>query len=100
MKEFMFGRKGNLSQEEEDIINNISNYSPFEKFSRQKCRDLFLFMQYQEKYLAWSDLPLSDTEYDLGPALDITDYGACCYFSPHYREGKWHHSLGGAEVNY
>ena len=45
-------------------------------------------MQYQEKYLAWSDLPLLDTEYDLGPALDITDYGACCYFSPHYSMSK------------
>ena len=45
----MFGRKGNLSQEEQDIIANISNFNPFERFSRQKCRDLFIFMQYQEK---------------------------------------------------
>ena len=66
MREFMHGRKGNLSQDEQNVIKQVSAYNPFEKFSRQKCRDLFMFMAYQDEYLSWSDLPLSDLEYDLG----------------------------------
>ena len=88
MTEFILGRKGNLSQEEEDILKQVSAYDPFEKFSRQKCRNLFLFMKYKESELSWSDLPLSDLEYDLGPALDATDYGYCCYFSPFHSLSK------------
>ena len=47
-----------------------------------------MVMAYQDEYLSWSDLPLSDLEYDLGPALDFTDHGACCYFSPFYSFSK------------
>ena len=88
MREFMHGRKGNLSQQEQTVIKQVSEYNPFEKFSRQKCRDLFMVMAYQDDYLSWSDLPLSDLEYDLGPASTFTDHGGCCYFSPFYSFSK------------
>ena len=84
MNEFMFGRNGNLSQDQKKIINSMKMDKPFQELSRQKCRNLFLSMKYQGQSLSWNDLPLVDTEYDLGPALDVTDYGACCYFSPFF----------------
>ena len=88
MNEFMFGRSGNLSQEQKDTINSMKMNKPFQELSRQKCRNLFLSMKYQGQSLSWNDLPLVDTEYDLGPALDVTDYGACCYFSPFFGFSK------------
>ena len=51
MKEFIDGRNGNKSQQEEAEIKQVNdfigpNYS-FMQFSRQKCRDLYIQISYQ-----------------------------------------------------
>ena len=37
MNEFMFGRKGNLSEDQKKIISSMTMDKPFQELSRQKC---------------------------------------------------------------
>ena len=39
MNEFMFGRKGNLTQEEKDIINSMKMIKRFQEASRHKLNE-------------------------------------------------------------
>ena len=51
MKEFIDGRNGNKSQQEEAEIKQVNDFIgpdySFLQFSRQKCRDLFIQISYQ-----------------------------------------------------
>ena len=51
MKEFIDGRNGNKSQQEEAEIKQVNDFIgpdySFMQFSRQKCRDLFIQISYQ-----------------------------------------------------
>ena len=54
MKEFIDGRNGNKSQQEEAEIKQVNDFIgpdySFLQFSRQKCRDLFIHISYQVCY--------------------------------------------------
>ena len=93
--EFIIGRKGDISEKEQNILDSLGIHSTqgyegtiemyYSEFSfleanRQPCNDLFLSMKFKERKLTWSDLPLNE---EWGPFFYGTDYGACCYFSPH-----------------
>ena len=55
--------------------------------TRQKCRSLFIGMDFRGKFIEWKDLPsnwfLEREHYRLGPSFYPTDFGACCLFVPH-----------------
>ena len=64
--EFVTGRTGNISQEQQDILDsleteaNISRYYHDEDFlwaNRQKCRSLFRYLKFKEKDRVWSEFP-------------------------------------------
>ena len=85
LDEFVKGRKGNLSKEDETFVNDLkekigmdSGWSFLEK-SRQTCTNLFVAVSFQGIYLTWKDF---DGE-TLGPGLYNTDFGSCCLLVPH-----------------
>ena len=55
--------------------------------TRQKCRNLFIGMDFRGKFIEWKDLPsnwlLERQHHRLGPSFYPTDFGACCLFVPH-----------------
>ena len=52
--------------------------------TRQRCRNLFTSMSFQEKSLTWKNLPEKAMQHNLvGPSYYPTDFGACCLFVPH-----------------
>ena len=85
IKEYMDGYHGDLSENEKIISSEfkqkISTNESFLDLARQPCRHLFIHMQFQGKELDWSELPANENE--LGPFKYPTDFGSCCYFSPH-----------------
>ena len=88
INEFILGRIGNLSEEHVQIVEKVKGMIgrdfTFNEWSRQKCKDLFISIRFREKTLTWRDLPKNwQLEGDLGPFVYATDFGACCYLSPH-----------------
>ena len=88
INEFIQGRQGNLTQDQEKIISKVKNKigksRRFFDWSRQKCKDLFISMSFRGRTLTWNDLPQNwKAEWDIGPALYATDFGACCFLAPH-----------------
>ena len=88
INEFIQGRRGNLTQDQEKIISKVKNKigksRRFFDWSRQKCKDLFISMSFRGRTLTWKDLPQNwRAEWDIGPTLYATDFGACCFLAPH-----------------
>ena len=53
-------------------------------YSRQKCKNMFISMNFRGKSLTWRILPKDELKHDpIGPSFYPTDYGACCLFVPH-----------------
>ena len=84
-KEFIKGRKDNLTLEEEIIIDNFkgklqmdSGYTMLD-WSKQRCENLFINARFRGNYLVWSAMK----ELYAGPNPYPTDFGACCMLSPH-----------------
>ena len=51
---------------------------------RQKCKNLFVSMNFRGKSLNWNNLPKDENTHSLvGPSFYATDFGACCLFVPH-----------------
>ena len=54
------------------------------QLTRQKCRNLFVSMNFREKILTWRNFPNDErTHANIGPSFYPTDFGACCLFVPH-----------------
>ena len=54
------------------------------ELTRQRCRYLFISMNFQGKSLTWKNLPKKAMQHNLiGPSYYPTDFGACCLFVPH-----------------
>ena len=57
------------------------------RYSRQECKDLFISMSFQGKFLTWRNLSSDRWEKIdwnlIGPTYCPTDFGACCTFVPH-----------------
>ena len=81
------------------------------KNTRQKCRNLFIGMDFRGKFIEWKDLPsnwnLERQHYRLGPSFYPTDFGACCLFVPHVdfegleklNNGEQYHALNANALN-
>ena len=88
INEFILGRVGNLSDDNQVIVDEVKEYLgdwySFIDISRQKCKDMFISMRFRGKQLTWRDLPQDwwDEE-NLGPFNYPTDFGACCFLAPH-----------------
>ena len=82
LNEFVFGLKGNLSQEHENIMIQFRQYyeqfGSFSKTTSQKCNDLFINANFQNKTYTWKD-----SNKVTGPLYYPTDFGVCCSFVPH-----------------
>ena len=54
------------------------------EITRQRCRHLFISMNFQGKSLTWQNLPKKAMQHNLiGPSYYPTNFGACCLFVPH-----------------
>ena len=100
MNEFLLGRKGNLSEEHKEIVTKVKEMIgldfTFNEWSRQKCKDLFMSMNFRGKLLTWKDLPQDwQLEEDHGPYVYSTDFGACCFLAPHlnFEPTDWNKSF-------
>ena len=52
--------------------------------TRQECKNMFVSMNFREKFLTWRNLPYDEhTHENIGPSFYPTDFGACCLFVPH-----------------
>ena len=103
INEFIQGRQGNLTLDQENIVNEvknkIGNIWSFSDWSRQKCKDLFVSMSFRGRTLTWKDLPQHwMAELDLGPYYYPTDFGACCFFAPHLNFEPTNWSLTWVEI--
>merc|ERR1719483_670316 len=86
--EFILGRVGNLSDDNQVIVDAVQEYLgdwySFIDISRQKCKDMYVSMRFRGKQLTWRDLPQDWwDEGNLGPYNYPTDFGACCFLAPH-----------------
>ena len=83
--EFIKGRQDNLTLEEEIIVDDFkwnlemeSGYTLLD-WTKQRCENLFISATFRGKYLTWSSMK----EFHLGPKPYPTDFGACCWLTPH-----------------
>ena len=54
------------------------------QLTRQKCKNLFVNMNFRGKSITWNNLPKDENTHSLiGPSFYATDFGACCLFVPH-----------------
>ena len=87
VNEFILGRQGNISEDHQVVVDNVKDmlgWWTFHDYSRQKCKDMFISMKFRGKKITWSDLPQDwMSEFDFGPYLYPTDFGACCFLAPH-----------------
>ena len=51
--------------------------------SRQTCDNLFISIWFRGNRLTWKDLPQYFEEWNIGPYYYPTDFGACCFLTPH-----------------
>ena len=83
--EFIKGRQGNLSKDEETYLKEIKDklYSSqglsFLDQSRQICRNLFIRVSFRGKQITWNQIERGI----LGPYKYDTDFGNCCKLIPH-----------------
>ena len=86
LNEFIKGREGNLSKEDETYLNQmkdkllISSGWSFLDHSRQKCENLFIKVSFRGKHLTWNRMN-DDVIYGLQEYP--TDFGSCCLLVPH-----------------
>ena len=79
INEFFLGRVGNLSDEHQLFVDDVSQIlGNFTDSSHQRCNDMFIGMKFRGKELTWRF-----EEYFV-PYLYPTDFGACCFFTPHF----------------
>ena len=79
INEFFLGRVGNLSDEHQSFVDNVSQIlDNFTDSSHQRCNDMFIEMKFRGKEITWRF-----EEYFV-PYLYPTDFGACCFFTPHF----------------
>jgi hypothetical protein len=83
LNEYVFGLKGNISQDHENIVNPLRPWfdqmGSFSKATAQSCNDLFISINFQKKAYTWKDIVNKGN----GPAYYPTDFGVCCIFVPH-----------------
>ena len=110
LDEFIRGRKGNISKEDESFVNELkekigmnSGWNLLER-SRQTCTNLFISISFREMHLTWKKI----NEETLGPILYPTDFGSCCLLVPHLdlkeitsnlSVGQLYHSLKADTLN-
>ena len=63
--------------------NFLENGSDFKSFGNQACKDLFTSISFRNMSLTWKDIPDSNEESTIGPFYYPTDFGGCCFLSPH-----------------
>ena len=86
IEEFIKGRQGNLTKDDEVFVNEIKEKlhigegSTFLDQSMQYCRNLFISISFRGMKLTWDQLPPEQT---LGPFTYQTDFGSCCFLTPH-----------------
>jgi hypothetical protein len=98
INEFILGREGNISDDNQIIVDNVKEYLghwySFIDLSRQKCKDMFISMKFRGKQITWSDLPQDWWyEWNQGPYNYPTDFGACCFFAPHLNLDPTNHNI-------
>ena len=88
LNEFIKGREGNLSKEDETYLNQMkdklfmSSGWSFLDHSRQKCENLFIKVSFRGKHLTWNQM----NDYVLYGLQEYpTDFGSCCLLVPHLR---------------
>ena len=100
IKEFILGNRDNLTEKSaklvdkvKEIISNTSGEDDFASYASQECTDLFISMKFQGKTLFWNDF-----DYNVGPWRVKTDYGICCFVSPHLNMHRTNWSLGDVKI--
>ena len=99
IREFMTGHEQKLNDEDQNYIdetkqlikevnenfnrNFLENGSDFKSFGNQACKDLFTSISFRNMSLTWKDIPDSNEENIIGPFYYPTDFGGCCFLSPH-----------------
>ena len=82
LNEFVFGRKGNLSQDHENTMKQFrlwfEQFNSFSQTTSQKCNDLFISINFQRNNYTWKN-----SKGVTGPLYYPTDFGVCCIFVPH-----------------
>ena len=87
INEFIKGRRGNISKDDEVFVNEIKEELYIDKgwwtfldWSMQACRNLFISIKFRGMKLTWNQLPPEET---FGPPTYPTDFGSCCLLVPH-----------------
>ena len=103
INEFMKGRQENLEAEEELIVNevkdqiNMTDGGSFVEQSRQKCKNLFMSINFRGSRIVWNE---NNAE---APFYYPTDFGSCCLLVPHflkpYDENVPYHGLKADALN-
>ena len=92
ISEFIQGSQTNLTEGEEQIVNEIKdrlNLKYFETFLQrmsQDCNNLFTSIHFRGMNLTWNLITESTgngLDQGTGPSHFSTDFGSCCFFSPH-----------------
>ena len=116
-KEFVLGNKENLTENATKLVDSIKDFlknssepmdfanttqlnligiyfsEAFSHYAAQPCRDLFVSIKFQGKTLYWNDFDTS-----VGPWYTNTDYGTCCFVSPHLNMNPIDWSLGDIKI--
>ena len=92
--EFIHGHQRNLSQNEEELLNDVlknitfghrSSTPSFLSKSSQSCKDLFISIDFRQMNLTSTRIPNGSyiQLVTLGPGHFSTDFGSCCTFIPY-----------------